>query len=47
MHLMMGYVLSPLLTFEAGYMKQHVQHAQTHHFQLGITVSNPIAKKPS
>lgn len=47
LHLMVGYVISPKLTIETGYMKQHIQHAQTHHFQLGITVSNPIAKKPS
>ena len=42
-----GYVVSPKLTVEAGYMKQHVQHAQTNHFQLGVTINNPITKKPS
>lgn len=43
----LGYVISPKLTVEAGYMKQHVQHQQTNHLQLGLTINNPINKKPS
>lgn len=43
----LGYVLSPTLTVEAGYMKQHVQHTQTNHLQVGLTINNPITKKPS
>lgn len=43
----LGYVLTPLLTLEAGYMKQHVKHSQTNHLMVGITVNNPINKKPS
>ena len=46
-NLNVGYVLSPLLTVEAGYMKQHVQHTQTNHLQVGLTINNPITKKPS
>ncbi|MBS7334538.1 MAG: DUF2490 domain-containing protein [Weeksellaceae bacterium] len=42
-----GYVLSPTFTIEAGYMKQHVQHQQTNHLQVGLTINNPITKKPS
>ena len=43
----LGYVLTPKLTIEAGYMKQHVKHTQTNHLMLGITLNNPINKKPS
>lgn len=43
----LGYVLTPKLTIEAGYMKQHVKHTQTNHLMLGIILNNPINKKPS
>jgi len=42
-----GYAFSPNIMLEAGYMKQHVQHSQTDHLQIGITINNPIIKKPS
>lgn len=43
----LGYVLSPMLTLEAGYMKQHVKHLQTDHLMVGLTINNPRTKKPS
>lgn len=47
LNLNVGYVLSPLLTLEAGYMKQHVKHVKTNHLMVGVTLNNPLTKKPS
>lgn len=47
LNLGVGYVINSNYTVEAGYMKQHVQHAQTDHLTLGVTLNNIITKKPS
>ena len=46
-NLNVGYVITPALTIEAGYMKQHVKHAQTNHLMVGLTLNNLLTNKPS